>query len=126
MVSSSYHSARSLLKQGLVLAIVLLTMAIASAQSNVKPYALLFGTIWGPDSRPLAGVTIRIRRAEDKKPKWTLTSDSRGEFAQRVPAGTHDYIVWAETKGKKDAKPLETKVHVDNDERVDFGLHLTE
>ncbi|MGZ4813942.1 MAG: hypothetical protein ACXVZV_00935 [Terriglobales bacterium] len=112
-----------------MLAIVALIASIAGAQapaSAEKPYALLFGTVWTADHRPLSGVPIHIRRAEDKKAKWTLVSDGRGEFAQRVPAGKEDYVVWADLKGKNGGKVLETKVHVDNDERVDFGLHLTE
>jgi hypothetical protein len=50
-------------------------------------------------------------------------SDSRGEFAQRVPAGTADYLVWAEVKSHK-GHSGETKVHVESDERVDIGLHI--
>lgn len=112
-----------------MLAVMVFATVIAGAQSAdsaKKPYALLFGTVWTADQRPVSGVTIHIRRADDKKPKWTLISDARGEFAQRVPAGRQEYVVWAEPKGKKGSKPVETKVHVDNDERVDFGLHLTE
>jgi len=104
-----------------------LTIGAQSSDKKPKPYALLFGTMWGANQRPLPGVTIHIRRAEDKKPKWTLISDNLGEFAQRVPPGKQDYVVWVEIKEKKKpTKVVETKVHVDNDERVDFGLHLTE
>jgi hypothetical protein len=73
---------------------------------------------------------VKIRRAEDKRAKWELASDHHGEFAQRVPAGEADYVVWADLKGVKttDGKKLqlvkEVPVHVDNDERVDMGLHL--
>jgi hypothetical protein len=97
-----------------------------------KPYALIFGTVWGPDDRPVYGVTVKIRRATDKprKVRWELYSDHHGEFAQRVPAGETDYILWADLKGVKsaDGKPLhlvqEVTVHVYNDEREDTGLHL--
>lgn len=95
-----------------------------------KPYALIFGTVWGPDNRPVYGVRVFIRRADKKKPQWELMSNRMGEFAQRVPAGTADYIIWADPKGYKslDGRKLdpgdEAKVHVDNDERVDTGLHL--
>lgn len=97
-----------------------------------KPYALIFGTVWGPDDRPIYGVTVKIRRATDKpkKVRWELYSDHHGEFAQRVPAGEADYILWADLKGFKppDGKPLhlvqEVTVHVYNDEREDTGLHL--
>lgn len=98
-----------------------------------KAYGLIFGTVWGPDDRPIYGVPVKIRLAKDKpkKVRWELYSDHHGEFAQRVPAGDADYIVWADLKGFKpaDGKPLhlvqEVTVHVYNDEREDTGLHLT-
>ena len=104
----------------------------AQRQDKDKPYALIFGTVWGPDDRPLYGVTVKIRRASDKpkKVRWELYSDHHGEFAQRVPAGESDYILWADLKGFKpaDGKPLhlvqEVTVHVYDEEREDTGLHL--
>lgn len=92
--------------------------------SQGKDYALIFGTVWDVQERPAPGVRIKIRREGDKKPKWELVSDARGEFAQRVPPGNADYVVWADIKGPKDAPKPETKVHVENDERVDISLHL--
>jgi hypothetical protein len=95
------------------------------------PYALIFGTVWGPDNRPVYGITVRIRRVSDKKPKWEVYSDHSGEFAQRVPAGKADYVVGADLKHVKttDGQVLhlaeEVPVHVEYDERVDIGLHLT-
>jgi len=99
----------------------------SDSKSNIKPYALIFGTVWGPDEIPIYGVKIKIRRADEKKAKWELYSDHRGEFAQRVPAGKQDYIVWADIKAQKGQPQLEapeTKVHIENDERQDIGLHL--
>ncbi len=104
---------------------------LAASKSKGKPYALIAGTVWGPDDRPVYGVTVKIRRAKDKKPKWQLISDHLGEFAQRVPAGESDYIISADLKGFKavDGKPLrlvqEVTVHIYKDEREDTGLHLT-
>jgi hypothetical protein len=95
------------------------------------PYALIFGTVWGPDDRPVYGVKVKIRRASDKKAKWELYSDHAGEFAQRVPAGEADYVIWAELKGVKttDGQTFhlaqEVNIHVQYDERVDMSLHLT-
>ena len=97
---------------------------------KAKPYALIFGTVWAPDNRPLYGVKIKIRRAEQKKAHWELYSDHNGEFAQRLPPGRADYLVWADLKGYnppvgKQLQPgEEVKVHIDGDERVDIGLHL--
>jgi hypothetical protein len=93
-------------------------------QAPAKDYALIYGTVWGADDRPVAGVPITIRRAADQKPKWKLVSDRRGEFAQRVPAGQDDYIVQADIKVPKgEAKP-EITVKIDNNEREDVALHL--
>lgn len=106
--------------------------ARSSGREEPKPYSLIFGTVWDPDGHPLYGVKVKIRRATDKakKARWELYSNHRGEFAQRLPAGTADYIVWADVKGFKlpSGKPLkpgpEVTVHIDNDERSDIGLHL--
>ncbi|HVZ18102.1 MAG TPA: hypothetical protein VG897_13350 [Terriglobales bacterium] len=128
MVSSFSSHRRVRFYKALLLAIMALAAMVVGTQSAAsaeKPYALLFGTVWGPDQRPVAGVKIYIRREQEKKPRWTLVSDNRGEVAQRVPAGRQEYIIWAQPN-KKAAKPVEIKVHVDNDERRDFGLHLTE
>jgi len=99
--------------------------ALASEKHPDKPYALIFGTVYAPDNRPAYGVRVKIRRADRKKAQWELYSDHQGEFAQRVPLGAADYIVWAEPEGKHALK-AEVKVYVEKDERVDIALHLTE
>jgi hypothetical protein len=91
-----------------------------------ESYALIFGTVFGPDLHPVQGVTIKIRRSDQKKPKWELHSDRRGEFAQRVPAGKAEYLVTAEVPkktGLKPEKPVYT-ISIENDERQDFVVHL--
>lgn len=104
---------------------------LSAQKSKEKPYALIAGTVWGSDDQPVYGVTVRIRRAKDKKPKWQVYSDHHGEFAQRVPAGESDYILTADLKHFKpaDGKPLhlvqDVTVHIYNDEREDIGLHLS-
>lgn len=109
----------------------LVVPAAGGEKQTEKPYALIFGTVWGPEGQPMYAVRIKIRRADQKKAKWELYSDHHGEFAQRVPAGVADYLVSADLKGYKaqNGKQLrlseEVKVHLDNDERVDIGVHLT-
>jgi hypothetical protein len=99
-------------------------------KSHEKPYGLIFGTVWGPDDRPVYGVKVKVRRAREKKARWELNSDHNGEFAVRVPAGPEDYVVWIDQKGIKllSGKQLhllqDVKVHIENDERSDIGLHL--
>lgn len=105
---------------------------LTAQKSRGKPYALIAGTVWGPDDRPVYGVSVKIRKGTDKpkKVRWELYSDHMGEFAQRVPAGEADYILWADLKSFKpaDGKALhlvqEVTIHVYNDERQDVGLHL--
>jgi len=73
---------------------------------------------------------VKIRRVEDKKARWELYSNHRGEFEQRVPKGPHDYVIWADTKdyklphGSRLQPSPEVTVHVENNERADTGLHL--
>jgi hypothetical protein len=96
------------------------------SKSEAKDYALIFGTVWGPDSRPVAGVPVRIRRASEKKFRWELVSNRTGEFAQRVPVGEQDYVIQADIKTPKGTPKPEIKVHIENNEREDVGLHLTQ
>ena len=104
--------------------------ALEAKKPHEKPYALIFGTVWGPDDRPVYGVKVNVRRAREKKIRWELYSDHNGEFAVRLPAGRQDYVVAADTKGVKplSGKQLqavkEAHVHIENDERSDIGLHL--
>ncbi|MGA9564107.1 MAG: carboxypeptidase-like regulatory domain-containing protein [Candidatus Korobacteraceae bacterium] len=95
-------------------------------KSTAQDYALIFGTVWSPDDRPVEGVPIKIRRATDKKAKWELVSDSNGEFAQRVPPGKMDYIIQADIKTAKGQPKPEITVQIDDNERKNVGLHLTE
>ena len=123
------------------LLLALLSSGVAAGKEKPKkekPYALIFGTAYGPNDRPLYGVKITIRPQNKKHPNWDLISDHRGEFAQRVPAGSNDYLVHGEAEYAPvgdDGKPQlskkvrlkgETRVHVDNEERRDISLHLTE
>lgn len=104
----------------------LLYSAEPSAQKEPKPYALIFGTVWDKNDRPAYGVPVKIRLASQKKAKWELMSNHTGEFAQRVPVGPADYIVWLDIKTPKGVNKPQKTVHIENDERVDIGLHLTE
>jgi len=121
--------------------LAILSSGVAAGKEKAKkekPYALIFGTAYGPNDRPLYGVKITIRPQNKKHPNWDLISDHRGEFAQRVPAGSNDYLVHGEAEYAPvgdDGKPQlskkvrlkgETRVHVDNEERRDISLHLTE
>ena len=139
MTSKQAHAGNSPLRYFRLLAVVLGTIPLASlpcystraaAEDLHKHYALIFGTVWGPDGRPVYGVKVLIRRADQKKPKWELYSNHTGEFAERVPPGQADYIVWADAKSVKAISNnklhpgSEVTVHIVAEERIDVGLHL--
>jgi hypothetical protein len=44
-------------------------------QSKPPDYALIFGTVWGPDDRPVYGVEVKIRVAGEKKARWKVISN---------------------------------------------------
>ena len=114
--------------------LVLLLIIGIPSQGRDKPKpkqtALIFGTVWGPDDRPIAGVKVKIRRAGEKKARWETYSNRRGEFEQLLPAGKQDYVIWADLKGYKPigykhlSSGPEVTVQIDSNERADTGLHL--
>lgn len=105
------------------IALILAVLPLAAADKKPVDYALIFGTVWDANDRAVAGAKVKIRRADQKNAEWTLISDRRGEFAQRVPVGKAEYVVWAEVPSKK-GPAAETKVSIESNERADIGLHL--
>jgi hypothetical protein len=110
--------------------LILSTVSLGRQPAQSGDYALIFGTVWSPDDHALAGVKVKIRRAGEKKARWEVYSNRRGEFAQRVPVGKQEYIVWADTKGYKSPNGRhlqpgpEVTVRIAGNERADIGLHL--
>jgi hypothetical protein len=105
-------------------------VAAQSSSAQAAPYALIFGTVYDAAGHTIYGVKVKIRRSYEKKSRWEVYSNHTGEFAQRVPTGKADYVVWADVKdfrsdsGKKLKPGAEVPVHVDGDEREDVGIHL--
>ncbi len=105
-------------------------VAQAGQRPTAKNSAVIFGTVWGPDDRPVYGVTVKIRRTRDKRARWEVHSNHLGEFEQLVPAGKETYVIWADTKGSKtpDGKHLQpgqqVTVEIVGNERVNTGVHL--
>jgi len=114
----------------LVVLLVIPAVAQAGQRLNAKNSAVIFGTVWGPDDRPVYGVTVKIRRARDKKPRWEVHSNHLGEFEQLIPAGKETYVLWADTRGVKTPEGRHLRpgqpvtVEVEDKERVNTGVHL--
>jgi hypothetical protein len=63
---------------------------------------------------------VRIRRTDEKKFRWETFSNSRGEFAVRVPPG-HNYEVVTHVKNYQDqSKAVDSSVDVQ--ERLSIKL----
>ena len=54
---------------------------------------LVIGTVFTDKAYALPGAHIRVRRASEKKFRWEAYTNSRGEFALRVPQGDEYEIV---------------------------------
>ena len=59
---------------------------------------LIRGTVFNEKALSFPGVELRLRKEGQKKYKWETYTNSRGEFAVRVPQGTN-YEVLVHVKG---------------------------
>jgi hypothetical protein len=66
-------------------------------KSRQIPSFLIIGTVFNENAISFPGVQVRIRRSGEKKFQWETYTNSRGEFAQRVPPG-YEYEVVARVK----------------------------
>ena len=97
----------------------------SSAKSN-KKYShandfLIIGTVFTDKGYAFPGAELRIRRSREKKFRWDSYSNSRGEFAIRVPQGT-DYEMIVHAKGFADqARSLDARNGL-NEARIVFRM----
>jgi hypothetical protein len=80
--------------------------AAASPKPQPKKYShandfLIRGTVFNDKALAFPDVELHIRRAKEKKFRWQSFTNSRGEFAIRVPQGS-EYEMVVHTKGFKD------------------------
>jgi hypothetical protein len=106
------------------------SQAPAPERSQKEKYShandfLIIGTIFDPQGYAFAGVELRIRRSKEKKYRWDSYTNSRGEFAVRVPQGS-DYEVVVHAKGFADqTRALEAKTGV-SEARIVFHMESAE
>jgi hypothetical protein len=82
---------------------------------------LIIGTIFDPRGYAFPGVELRIRRSTEKKYRWDSYTNSRGEFAVRVPQGS-DYEMVIHAKGFADqTRALDAKTGV-SEARIVFRM----
>ncbi|MGB7848150.1 MAG: carboxypeptidase-like regulatory domain-containing protein [Candidatus Acidiferrum sp.] len=88
----------------------------SSSSSKTKnkplPSFLIIGTVFDEKAFSLTGVQVRIRRSGEKKFRWETYTNSRGEFAVRVPPG-YGYEVVSHMKSYQDhSETVDGKVDV--------------
>jgi hypothetical protein len=76
--------------------------AASPAKSAPKKYShandfLIRGTVFTDKGFSFPGVELRIRRSTEKKVRWQTYTNSRGDFAIRVPQGS-DYELVVRSK----------------------------
>jgi hypothetical protein len=82
---------------------------------------LIRGTVFDEKALSFPGVELRIRRVGEKRFRWDTYTNSRGEFAVRVPQGA-DYEVVAHAKGFVDQTRAINGKNEDNLENVIFRM----
>jgi len=94
----------------------------SSSKTNAKliPSFLIIGTVFNENALSFPGVQVRIRRSGEKKFHWETFTNSRGEFAVRVPPG-FDYEVVTHVK-KYDDQTLSVDSKVDVQQRLSIKL----
>jgi len=75
----------------------------SSSETSGKKYShqhdfLVHGTVFDERALSFPGVELKIRRLGEKKFRWDTFTNSRGEFAVRVPLGA-EYEIVVRTKG---------------------------
>ena len=72
-----------------------------SQKEKPLPSFLILGTVFNERALSFPGVRVRIRRTDEKKFRWETYTNSRGEFAVRVPPGC-DYEVVTHIRNYQD------------------------
>jgi hypothetical protein len=73
----------------------------SNKKKNTIPPFVILGTVFDEKAMAFPGVEVRVRLKGDKKFKWDTYTNSRGEFAVRVPEGP-DYEVFVHVKHFQD------------------------
>jgi len=104
-----------------------LPAAAAKKKAAAEPYVLLDGTVFRENGFALANAEIVVipdpgpESQASKLKKLQAVSDSRGEFALRLPATNMRYLVKVTAKGyKNESKP----VNVQGEDRLDVTFQL--
>jgi len=105
------------------------TPAAAPSKPGKQKYShandfLIHGTVFTDKALSFPGAQLRIRKAGEKKFRWESYTNSRGEFAVRVPQGS-DYEMVVRAKGfEEQTRAVDAKTG-DNEGNVVFRMRPT-
>jgi len=114
---------------GLAAAVLACILPVHAAKKKNVPegYSLIAGTVFSANGYALPDADVALtpdpqpESAALKVKKLQAVSDSRGEFAFRVPPGAMHYIVSASAKGYRAAQK---RIILQGEERVDIAFQL--
>ena len=95
----------------------------SSKTHKTIPAFLILGTVFNEKAYAFPGVAVRIRRKGEKKFRYEVYSNSRGEFAVRVPDGIEYQVVVAQKKYKEQAQEVAANM-AEVQKRLTFKLEL--
>jgi carboxypeptidase family protein len=93
-----------------------------NAKNKPVPSFLILGTVFDEKALSFPGVQVRIRQAGEKKIRWEAYTNSRGEFAVRVPPGAVYEVVIHTKKYADQTKSVDSKSDVQ--QRLSVQLEL--
>jgi Carboxypeptidase regulatory-like domain len=93
----------------------------AGKKNKSFPAFVIIGTVFNENALSYPNVRVQVRRESEKKFKWDTYTNSRGEFAVRVPEG-HDYEVVVREKKYKDVSLKVAASNGDMQQRLSIRL----
>jgi hypothetical protein len=89
-------------------------------KSKIPPF-LILGTVFNEHALAFPGVEVKIRRKDERKFRYDTYTNSRGEFAIRVPDGI-EYEVVVRQKNYKEQSQIVAANMADVQKRLTFKL----
>jgi hypothetical protein len=96
----------------------------ASRQKSKIPPFLILGTVFNERALAFPGVEVKIRRKGEKKFRYDIYTNSRGEFAIRVPDGI-EYEVVVRVKKYKEQSQIVAANMAEVQKRLTFKLETS-
>ncbi|GEM_PF-898493 len=90
-------------------------------QKEKIPPFLILGTVFTEHDYAFPGVRVRVRKKGEKKFRYEMHTDSRGEFAIRVPEGIEYEVVVTQKKYKEQSEEVAANIE-EVQKRLTFKL----